>query len=164
MKPEIQAPQIENLLRSLAPAAISPELCERVEEDLRLEMGWLSQTVKKPVTKRWLFPLSYVAMGAAAAIAAMSAFSNSATLPSSLSPKDVASSSLSTSGVMPVSTISEWDDVQDEGIRYTADHLPEKHVRVRGTERHLYIDPRDGAEIIVEYPREQSLVLPVSFQ
>lgn len=164
MKPEIHAPELENLLRSLAPAAVSPELRTRVEEELRLDMSWLSQTVQKPRAVRWLAPVTYAAMGAVAAIAVMSAFSGSVTPPTSSSQTTLATSTAPSSGVMPVSTISEWDDVQDEGIRYTADRLPEKHVRVRGTERHLYIDPRDGAEIIVEYPREQSLVLPVSFQ
>lgn len=163
MKPEIHAPELENLLRSLAPAAVSPELRTRVEEELRLDMSWLSQTTKHTRTVRWLAPVTYAALGAAAAIAVMSTFSSSLTLPASTSKPTVAVNAPQ-SGVMPVSTISEWDDVQDEGIRYTADRMPQKHVRVRGTERHVYIDPRDGAEIIVEYPREQSLVLPVSFQ
>jgi hypothetical protein len=164
MKPEIHAPELENLLRSLAPAAVSPELRIRVEEELRLDMSWLSQTAQKPRAVRWLAPVAYAAMGAAAAMVAMSAFTSTITPTGSSSQATVAASTAAKSGVMPVSTISEWDDVQVEGIRYTADRLPEKHVRVRGTERHLYIDPRDGAEIIVEYPREQSLVLPVSFQ
>lgn len=164
MKPELHAPELENLLRSLTPARVSPELGTRVEEELRLDMSWLAQTVKKPRAMRWAAPLTYAAMGAAAAIVAMSIFANTATGPtSSLKPAIVAPSAQKP-GVMPVSTIAEWDDVQDEGIRYSADRMPEKHVRVRGTERRLYIDPRDGAEIIVEYPREQALVLPVSFQ
>jgi len=164
MKPEIHAPELENLLRSLAPAAVSPDLRTRVEEELRLDMSWLSQTVKRPRAVRWLAPVTYAAMGAAAAIVAMSAFSGSISPSTPVSKPAVAVTTAPASGVMPVSTIAEWDDVQDEGIRYTADRLPQKHVRVRGTERHLYIDPRDGAEIIVEYPREQSLVLPVNFQ
>ncbi len=164
MKPEIHAPELENLLRGLAPSAVSPGLRTRVEEELSLDMSWLSQTVKKPRAFRWLAPFTYAAMGAAASIVAMSAFSGSIAPPAPASKPSAAVATASSSGVMPVSTISEWDDVQDEGIRYSADRLPEKHVRVRGTERHLYIDPRDGAEIIVEYPREQSLVLPVSFQ
>lgn len=164
MKPEFQAPELENLLRSLAPARVSPELGTRVEEDLRLDMSWLSQTVKKPRAMRWMAPLTYAALGAAAAIGVMSTFASRATIPASSSPPAIAAPSAPKSGVMPVSTIAEWDDVQDEGIRYSADRLPEKHVRVRGTERRLYIDPRDGAEIIVEYPREQALVLPVTFQ
>ena len=163
MKPEFHAPELENLLRGLAPAAVSPELRTRVEEELRLDMSWLSQTTKRPHAVRWLAPVTYAALGAAAAIAVMSTFSSSITLPAAISKPTVAVNAPQ-SGVMPVSTISEWDDVQDEGIRYTADRIPQKHVRVRGTERHVYIDPRDGAEIIVEYPREQSLVLPVSFQ
>jgi len=31
-------------------------------------------------------------------------------------------------------------------------------------ERHAWIDPRDGAHIVLEQPREDSVVLPVSFQ
>ncbi|MBE7496209.1 MAG: hypothetical protein HS117_14800 [Verrucomicrobiaceae bacterium] len=164
MNRDFNETDIENLLRGLPPAAASPALFQRVEEELRLDMSWLSSTTRQKKI-RWLAPLSYAALGAAAAIAVMAA------LPGITGPDTPAGSSGITAvtpaaagGLMPVSTISELDDIRDDGIHYGADQMPVKHLVVRGTERHVFIDPRDGAEVIVEYPRQQSLVLPVSFQ
>ena len=67
-------------------------------------------------------------------------------------------------GAVPVSTISEWQDFQNEGIRYSQDKTPQRQIRLIGTERRIFIDPRDGAQIIVETPKEESVVLPVNFQ
>ena len=157
--PNTIEPGIEDLLRSLAPAPASQALVERVEEELRLDMNWLTSTGKTARSMRWLAPLNYIALGAAAAIAVMSAFSTTErpSLPSS--------SALSNASTpIPVSTISELDMVEDQGIHYGTNQMPEQHLLVRGTERQVFIDPRDGAEVIVEYPRQQSVVLPVSFQ
>ena len=57
MKPEIHAPELENLLRSLAPAAVSPALRTRVEEELRLDMSWLSpDDLDQLVSAESMFP------------------------------------------------------------------------------------------------------------
>jgi hypothetical protein len=154
---------LESLLRSLPPAAASPELYARVEEELRLDMSWLASPAPRRRSVRWLAPVTYLALGAAAAMAVMSTLSLSPTpdLPAGTS---MASSIATSEGVLPISTINEWDEVQDQGIQYGADRTPQKLVRMLGTERRIYIDPRDGAEVIVEVPREQSMVLPVSFQ
>jgi hypothetical protein len=107
---------------------------------------------------RWLTPLAYTTLGAAAAIAIMSYVSIGGTSPSA------GSGVAGTGQILPVSTIREWDNVEDEGIHYTSDKVPQQHVKLRSTERHMFIDPRDGAQVIVEYPRVDSLVLPVNFQ
>lgn len=157
MNHDLNESEVENILRGLAPAEVSPALNQRVAEELRLDMDWLEQsnTPRKPM--RWLTPVSYSALGAAAAIAIMSY------LPFGSTPG--AGSGVAGSGhILPVSTIREWDNVEDEGIHYTSDKVPEQHVKLRSTERHVFIDPRDGAQVIVEYPRVDSLVLPVNFQ
>ena len=153
--PHLIEPGVEDLLRNLAPAPVSPALVARVEEELRLDMNWLSSTGTTARSIRWLAPLNYIALGAAAAIAVMSAFSTEErpALPAS-----------SASTPIPVSTISELDMVEDRGIHYGTNQMPEQHLLVRGTERQVFIDPRDGAEVIVEYPRQQAVVLPVNFQ
>lgn len=157
--PHIIEPGLEDLLRSLAPAPASPALVERVEEELRLDMNWLASTGTTTRSMRWLAPLNYIALGAAAAIAVMSAF------PTGERPALPESAAFSDTGTpIPVSTISELDMVEDQGIHYGTNQMPEQHLLVRGTERQVYIDPRDGAEVIVEYPRQQAVVLPVSFQ
>ncbi len=158
MNHELNESEVENILRGLAPAEVSPALNQRVAEELRLDLDWLEQssTPRKPM--RWLTPLAYTALGAAAAIAIMSYVSFIGTNPPS------GSGVAGTGQILPVSTIREWDKVEDEGIHYTSDKVPEQHVKLRSTERHVFIDPRDGAQVIVEYPRVDSLVLPVNFQ
>ncbi|MBL9133831.1 MAG: hypothetical protein JNG86_21650, partial [Verrucomicrobiaceae bacterium] len=117
MNPDFNDHQLENLLRGLAPAAAAPALFQRVEEELRLDMSWLASTTPRQKKIRWLAPVSYVALGAAAAIAVMAA------LPGLAVPRTPASLAMATSpattmagDLMPVSTISELDDIRDDGI------------------------------------------------
>jgi hypothetical protein len=49
-------------------------------------------------------------------------------------------------------------------VQFNEQQLPERHLRVVSLERHEWIDPRDGAQIAVELPHEDTVVLPVSFQ
>ncbi|MBE2285664.1 MAG: hypothetical protein IAE77_19535 [Prosthecobacter sp.] len=153
--------RLENLLRGLAPAAVSPGLKQSVDEELQLDMSWLNTPSRQRRSPRWLASTSWAALGAAAAVAVMSY------LPApSITAPAAAGGTLATSTptVMPVSTIREWEDVKDEGIHYNQQRLPEQHVRVITRDRQSWIDPRDGAQITVEIPREQRLVLPVAFQ
>jgi len=149
--------RLESLLRGLTPAAASPALSQRVDEELKLDMSWLHTHARaQRHTPRWLVPASWAALGAAAAVAVMSFVPSPAT--------SSAGTLATTPTVLPVATIREWENVQDEGIHYTQERLPEQHLRVIARERQTWIDPRDGAEMTVEYPREQKFVLPVSFQ
>jgi hypothetical protein len=149
--------RLENLLRGLVPAAPSPALSQRVDEELKLDMSWLTTTSRQRHLPRWLVSASWAALGAAAAVAVMSY------LPSRAD-SSAGTLAASTPTVLPVATIREWEDVQDEGIHYTQGRLPEQHLRVIARERQTWIDPRDGAQMTVEYPREQKVILPVSFQ
>lgn len=146
--------QLEHLLRGLAPASISPALTQRVDAELKLDLDWLGVSHRQRRTVRWLSAASWAAFGAAAAVAVMGL------LPAPAAPAIMASAP----AVPPVSTIREWEDIQNDGIHYSAERLPERHVTLIARERQTWIDPRDGAEMTVEYPREQKLVLPVSFQ
>jgi anti-sigma-K factor RskA len=145
---------LENLLRGLAPAAASPALTQRVDEELKLDMSWLGSATKPRRETRWFASASWAAIGAAAAVAVMSFL-----------PQPTSNTTLATTpAVLPVATIREWEDVQNDGIHYSAERLPEQHMTVISRERQTWIDPRDGAQMTVEYPRQQKLVLPVSFQ
>jgi len=104
--------------------------------------------------------MMWTTLGAAAAVTIMSLGQTN-----SASPGESAFALASSPSVMPVSTIREVVDTQDEGIRYNeTSRLPEQHMKIVSLERHAWIDPRDGAHITVEMPREDSVVLPVSFQ
>jgi hypothetical protein len=160
MNPEdLNETHLENVLRSLAPASPSQALQQRVDEELKLDISWLGAPTKPSRQVRWLPPLTWAALGAAAAVAVMSA------LPESAPASGLAAAPSSpVPAVLPVSTIREWEDIQDDGIHYSQERLPEQHVTLFSRERQTWIDPRDGAQMTVEYPREQKLVLPVSFQ
>jgi len=146
--------QLEHLLRSLAPAGVSAALTQRVDAELQLDLDWLGTSHRQRRTMRWLTAASWAALGAAAAVAVMTF------LPAPPAPATMAAAP----AVVPVSTIREWEDIQNDGIHYSAERLPERHVTLIARERQTWIDPHDGAEMTVEYPREQKLVLPVSFQ
>lgn len=145
---------IESLLTSLSPARPSAALVERVDRELEQDLSWARAPKRKSPT--WWTPVMWSSLGAAAAVLVMSA----------LPGEEVSTNSLAqNSSVMPVSTIREVVDAQDQGIQYNdISRLPEQHVKLVSLERHAWIDPRDGAHITVELPREDSVVLPVSFQ
>lgn len=104
--------------------------------------------------------MMWTSLGAAAAVAIMSLMQTN-----TASTSGPAFALTSPTSIMPVSTIREVVDTQNEGIRYNeTSRLPEQHMKIVSLERHAWIDPRDGAQITVEMPREDSVVLPVSFQ
>lgn len=145
---------IESLLTSLSPARPSAALVERVDRELEQDLSWARAPKRKSPT--WWTPVMWSSLGAAAAVLVMSALPGEEASTSSLAQN---------SSVMPVSTIREVVDAQDQGIQYNdISRLPEQHVKLVSLERHAWIDPRDGAHIMVELPREDSVVLPVSFQ
>jgi len=158
MNDEPHATHLENMLRGLAPAAASPALAQCVDEELKLDMSWLHTCARPRRVMRWTGSAIWAALGAAAAVAVMSF------LPAPSRPANDASALAATPTILPVSTIREWEDVRDDGIHYSKERLPEQHLRVIARDRQTWIDPRDGAQMTVEIPREQKVILPVSFQ
>ncbi|MFO1485740.1 MAG: hypothetical protein U1F71_20430 [Verrucomicrobiaceae bacterium] len=158
MNDDLNETHLENVLRGLAPAAASPALVQHVDEELKLDMSWLHTSARPRHAIKWITSASWAAVGAAAAVAVMSF------LPATQETTGDTNALATVPTVLPVSTIREWEDVQDEGIHYSKERLPEQHLRVIARERQTWIDPRDGAQMTVEYPSEQKLVLPVSFQ
>lgn len=149
-------PDLENLLQSLPPTPPSAALRERVQHDIELDMEWL-RPARRKIAPRWLGNVAWGAMGAAAAVAVMT------TLPGPTPPASTVATT--PAAVMPIHTIREVVSTEDEGVRYnTQSQQPEQHLKVVSVERHAWIDPRDGAEITVEVPHEDSVVLPASFQ
>ena len=146
---------IESLLTSLSPARPSAALAQRVDHELELDLSWARAPKRR--SPKWFTPVMWSSLGAAAAVLVMSA----------MPVAEISGVSLADNvkSAMPVSTIREVVDAQDEGIQYhDISRLPEQHVRRVSMERHAWIDPRDGAHITVEMPREDSVVLPVAFQ
>ncbi len=149
--------ELESLLKGLRPHAASPTLEHRVERDLVLGAGLRvidgggTRETSKPAA-RWWQPVAWAGLGAAAAVFVMT-LSQPAVSPNV---QQIAS--------VPVNSIREVIDAADQGVSFNSNQLPERHVKLVSMERHQWIDPRDGAQMSVEIPREDTLVLPVSFQ
>ncbi|MBN8421924.1 MAG: hypothetical protein J0L73_23605 [Verrucomicrobia bacterium] len=161
MNNDLNDTQLENLLRGLAPAAPSPALAQRVDEELKLDMSWLSTSRRKPHHQpRWLMSAGWAAMGAAAAIAVMSY------LPQQQRAEGFASTSTSVS--KPVSraatTLREWDDNQDNGIHRGRTQLAEKRALVVSRELGTWVDPRYGSQLTMDIPSQRQLLMPVSYK
>lgn len=156
---------VESLLSGLQPRGPSATLSSRVQHELELDDQWLPAAgARKP--QRWRVPLGWAAVGAAAAVALVAVISERPATPSGAADSShLAQSQASSRQIAPVSTIREYVGTRDEGIHYNADsRLPEQHLKVLSLERHAWTDPQDGAQITVEVPREDRLILPASFQ
>jgi len=143
---------LESLLSGLAPRGPSQALRERVASDLDLDRQWLHERYRP---RHWLSSFGWAAAGAAAALGV------SALLAPAPGPAAVAAKA----SLLPVETIREVVHTEDEGIAFNeAAQTHEQRLRLYSVERQNWIDPRDGARITVERPREEHLVLPVSYQ
>lgn len=146
--------ELESLLQSLTPARPSAALARRVDDELKSDLSW-APTSRGRVPS-WLSPVMWACLGAAAAVMVMGHLNEPETSQTQVS---------QITSVMPVSTVREVMNAENQGIQYNAiSRLPEQHMKIVSMERHAWIDPRDGAQITVEMPREDSVVLPVSFQ
>lgn len=159
--------KLENLLRGLVPDAPSPLLMQRVEEELKLDMSWLNATARPARRKvNWISPVSWSALGAAAAVAVMSfmptqpgTYQSTATLASATPVQAPAAV------VLPVSTaptISEWDDntSHEENHGKQAQYV---RVSTKADKQQAWLNYRDRARITLEYTDAEKLALPVNF-
>jgi hypothetical protein len=146
--------ELESLLQSMTPARPSAALAKCVDDELKSDLSW-ARTSRGRVPS-WLSPVMWASLGAAAAVMAMGHLNE---------PEAPLPQVSQMTSVMPVSTVREVMNAENQGIQYNAiSRLPEQHMKIVSMERHAWIDPRDGAQITVEMPREDSVVLPVSFQ
>jgi hypothetical protein len=154
MNNDLNDSQLESLLRGLAPAAASPSLTQRVDEELKLDMSWLSTSHRKPHrTPKWITSAGWAAMGAAAAIAVMSY------LPTQQS--SIQGIAAVAPAVLPVSTLREVDDLHDSSIHHSL--VAEKRALVVSRELGTWVDPRYSAQMAVDYPSQQAFMQNVSF-
>ncbi len=155
--------ELETLLTSLAPARPGAALTQRVDQELEQDLRWALHAQRR--LPSWLSPVLWTSLGAAAAVAVMSLTppEDAGALGDRLAAAKVSAPLMPS--VLPVSTIREVVQAQDEGIRYnSSSQLPEQHMKIVSLERRAWIDPRDGAQITIEVPREDSVIMPVSFQ
>lgn len=143
---------LESLLSGLAPRGPSQVLSDRVAHDLDLDRQWLHER-RRPC--RWLAPLAWAAAGAAAVL----------TMNAILEAPAGSVTAAAKPALLPAGTIREVVHTEDEGIAFNEEEQThEQRLRLFSVERQDWIDPRDGARITVERPREEHLVLPISYQ
>ena len=154
---------LEQILAGLAPMPPSARLESRVERDLMIDSGLrvIDGGAPAKITRKtsWWQPVAWAALGAAAAIAVTGLG------PSIGDPNRPGIASTGASAqALPINSTREWLNADDQGVQFNSEKLPERHVRLVSMERHEWVDPRDGAQIAVEIPHEDTVVLPVEFQ
>lgn len=166
MNNELNDNQLENLLRGISPAAASAALTRRVDEELKLDMSWLSTSSRKQPqrTPRWLTSVGWATMGAAAAIAIMSYLPQPQTAQAFA--MATAPAAVEAAVMLPASgTISEWNDVKNDNIQYASHRIsPEKRAIVISRELQTWVDPRYGPQMTMAASSHHELLQPVSYQ
>lgn len=156
----MNASETERTLQSLQPSLPSDRLESRIAADLDLDRQWMRpKEGHRPA--RWLSATGWASVGAAAAVVLMFLASDEGAPDSKTA---VSGESKPAPRILPVATIREWVDAEDQGIQWNDQQGPERRVRLTTMERHAWIDPRDGAEMVVQQPRQETLLLPVNFQ
>ncbi|WP_395753424.1 hypothetical protein [Prosthecobacter sp.] len=150
---DLNEAQLENLLRGLSPAAVSPALRHRVDEELKLDMSWLSTRPAARRTPRWITSATWAAMGAAAAIAIMSYM-----------PQQQGNATSLAAVTPPVTTTHELDEAQDSGVYHSRNRSNEKRALVISRELQTWVDPRYAAETSLDSHSQPQLFLPASFR
>ncbi|MCC6353181.1 MAG: hypothetical protein IT577_04800 [Verrucomicrobiae bacterium] len=148
MKPQ----EIEECLERLDPAAPSAALRRRIAHEL--EARARLEPARQHHPWRWLAPLAWAGSGAAIAALAIIALGRTATS------RDTAANATP----QPPTHTREWIAADSPEIAFGSDSLPERRVRLKGVERHEWIDPKTGARMAVESPQDQVIAVPVSFQ
>ena len=148
-------PQFENLLRSLKPEETSLNLRDQVAQDLDLDQSCVARVHRAP---RWAVATGWSSLGAAASVAVMGLLSGVADMTNG-KPSVVAEDGQQ----VPASVYSSQQilNATDGGMQRGADESLQQRVKIWSVERHAWVDPHDGAEMTIEIPRQDTLILPV---
>lgn len=163
--------EFENHLRDLLrPTAPSPELRERIREDL-------GRTIKKrpaysgsiPRPKRSFLQMlmqnfGWACTGAAAVLAVMAVLPSKETPVSGIAPVQMAANTTKTNTFEHDETTNELVAAQDSEQLVETTDGPAREVHYTYLERHAWSNPQTGARVYLEVPREDVYLLPVSLQ
>ena len=110
---------------------------------------------------QWLRGLGWALAGAAAAVAAItvmnrSEIGNSAAVTAAIAASDAA--------FEPTESTEELVTAEDEGLVLGSDQEPVRQVRYHSLERHVWVNPKTGARMEFEIPREDVRFISVAMQ
>jgi hypothetical protein len=164
---------LEKELRSLTPAKPSAQLAERIAADLNTAparahepaAGLLARPAKQSNGTRFTSPWLLVFAGA---VAVMISFFAIALWMKPQSRIAVSNSEPGSSVVAlnetPDESVDELIGARDEGVVYGEGEEPQRQVRVVYLERHTWTNPKTGAVVEFEVPREDIVLMPVAMQ
>jgi hypothetical protein len=158
---------LELRLRALAPAAPSPALKRAVAQELATAHA-AATPARGWARPRWWRDAGWALAGAAAVLLAVAFVAPAGRMPSPLAQVPVP---VGTAPVVPDDDTFEHTEASQELL--AADDSPEvietaegpaREVRYSFRERHAWANPRTGARVVIEVPREDIYLLPVSLQ
>lgn len=150
--------EFEKLLRAIKPA----EPGAAFERQIAFELSASEPKVENPTTEGWLSwlvsRLGWAALGATTALTISAVLRTETTAPQPLG-------TTSTSPSMPtfIQRSAEILNANDEGITLDGEQGMARQVRFTSIERSAWVDAT-GAEMLVEVPREELVLIPVSYQ
>jgi hypothetical protein len=162
----------ENELRRLRPAAPLPRMEQAIARELteaatvqklhgHPRSGTIVRTKESPLA-RLLSGLGWACGGAAVAvIATISLYPFPTPQPVTYAPDVVESEDVL---FEPSESSSELLATAESGVIYTDEEEPTRILRYNSLERYVWANPSTGARVEVEMPREDVVLLPVSFQ
>jgi hypothetical protein len=172
--------EIEDQLRTLKPAAPSPDLAARIERQLAATApssqtaGVIPRPARPSVLWQWLRDLGWAGAGAAAALAAVALFS---TAQKPTTPAPATANTTTVADAAPAVTAKTDDQafeptessrelvaVNDSNELVETADGPVREVRYTYRERLAWAHPGTGARLEIELPREDVYLLPVSLQ
>jgi len=159
--------EFEDELRALRPIQPSTETAAAISRELKsallpAERAGVISKPRESLASRILTGFCWAAGGAAVALLV---FMFGPDLRSSETKAPIASTAPVPDNVFQRTASSrELIRAEDRGLYYNTDHQPEEVLRYSSVERHIWKNPATGARVEVEVPREDVVVIPVSFQ
>lgn len=163
--------EFEKNLAALHPTAPSPKLAERIREELAKpapvgtgpRAGLLGRPMHKGLILRMVRDFGWACAGAATAFAMIAiAHHWQAPIPQSVEP--TAASMTRDDAFEHAETIRELVSTEDSSELLETEEGPVRQIRYSYLERHAWANPRTGARVELEVPREDVFLLPVSMQ
>ena len=163
----------ENALRKLSPAAPPARLEQAIARELtkatlslapRVHQlsGKIIRTKERPLS-RLFFGLCWATGGAAVALIA--AFGLGLLHTPQTTPVAQPTLVAKAENIFEATESSrELLETEDSGLIYTEEQEPNRVVRYNSMERYVWANPATGAQVEVEVPREDVVLVPVSFQ
>jgi hypothetical protein len=155
-------PDFERKLRTLLPAAPESSLEDRISQDLApAPAAALMESRTPSILERLLPGLGWSALGASAAVVAMLALNLTRDNPDKGTAD--APARVAAAAEADVELEQQLLEVADEGIVEVSADGPVRQMRYHSLERRQWKD-HDGAVTVIEVPREDVVLVPVSIQ